>query len=269
MVRRLLVGMVVAVGVLTWMPELVAAEPLWAKCEAPGVKGAGVSPFAAAASSTSRKDGDVTFTIGVLPGESTLRAEGKGITFFKRLTADRVHVRIDVPGDWFALDAGTTGTARLTRNGKSMTLSMTAAREEVAKAQQFAAGSKALAGFESLASALDSSTRPEAQSVLTSFALLHAVRGSVAPARELARTVQAMHAGNARRASWKTGEEMPYACWIDYATTVSLYTAEYSQCYLDYGWIPGLQAVCTFEWVVRVELAWFWLIGCSGGFPAV
>ncbi len=267
MVRRLLVGSVMAVGAFMWMASPVAAQPHGGTCEAPAAQGAVVKPNEAPRVTTSRKDGDVTFTVGVLPGESTLRAEGKGITFLKRLTADRVHVRIDVPGDSFALEAGPTGAARLTRNGKTLKLQMTAAGDEVAKAQRFAAGSKALAGFESLAAALESSARPEAESVLTSFALLHAIRGNVTPARALAKAVEARQTANAKRASWANREEMPYECWINYAVTVAQYLAEYSECYLNWGWIPGMQAVCTFEWTIRAELAWFWLIGCSGGMP--
>lgn len=67
-----------------------------------------------------------------------------------------MQIRIEVPGDSFELDARPSGTARLTRNGKSLDLRMTASDGEVAKAQRFAAGSKALAGFESLAAALES-----------------------------------------------------------------------------------------------------------------
>lgn len=53
MVRRLFVGMLVAVGVM-------------------------LMSGSAAASPTSGSDSGVKFTVGVLPGEATLRAEGKG-----------------------------------------------------------------------------------------------------------------------------------------------------------------------------------------------
>ena len=266
MARRLLGGVVVAIVALGGSSSPVWADPVGVMCQAFPAKGVPPRPLVAIPTSTSR-DGDVTFTIGGLPGESTLRADAKGMSFFKRITADRVQVRIEVPGDSFELEAGTAGMARLKRNGKSTLLSMTATKWEVAKAQQFAAGSKALAAFESLATALESSSRPEAQSVLTSFALLHAVRGNVTPARDLAKAVQARQAANAKRAAWSGREEMPYDCWLSYAVTVGEYLVEYAECNLDYGWIPGMVAVCTFEWTVKVELAWFWLIGCSGGFP--
>jgi hypothetical protein len=48
---------------------------------------------------------------------------------------------------------------------------------------------------------------------------------------------------------------------------VTQYYAEYAQCLIDYAWIPGMAAVCSFEWIVKAELAWFWVIGCSGGVP--
>jgi hypothetical protein len=62
---------------------------------------------------------------------------------------------------------------------------------------------------------------------------------------------------------------MPYECYINWAVTLAQYLAEYSECYENYGWIPGMIAVCTFEWMVKAELAWFWVIGCSGGVPVV
>ena len=62
-------------------------------------------------------------------------------------------------------------------------------------------------------------------------------------------------------------EETPIVCWAEYATTVYGYYLEYAQCLLDYAWIPGGAAVCSFEWLVKTELAWFWVIGCSGGVP--
>lgn len=265
MVRRLVSGMMVAGCVVTGMATPAAADPNYAMCQASPAKVAGVS-YSGPARSDSVKDGDVTFTVGVRPGESTLRAEGKGISFLKRLTADRVVVRIDVPGDWFELDASPAGAARLTRNGKSIKLHLTATGDDVAKAQKFAAGSKALAGLESLAATLESSTRPEAQSVLTSFALLHVVRGSLAPARSVAKTIQAQQAKNFTRAAWDV-EEQPLHCWMQYAIEMNEALHVLDQCYQSYGWLPGMATVCGFEWVIKAELAWFWLIACSGGMP--
>jgi len=221
----------------------------------------------AAGSTTSRIDSGVKFTVGVVAGEATLRAEGKGVTLSKRLTADRVHVRIDVPGDVFEVDAQANGTARLTRNGKRLDLQMSAP-DAGAKAQRFAAGSRALAGFEALAASLEASTAPEAQSVLTSFALIHAVRGSVAPVRSLAQTVKQTHAVNARWAAWG-GEQRPQVCWVEYGISMNQALNDLNSCYLNYGWIPGMAGVCAFEWSVRAELSWFWLLSCSGGIPLI
>lgn len=266
MVRKLFVRMAMVVGAVTWLALPAAAQSHGVMCQAPVAQGAVVKPIAGVASTTSRRDGNVTFTIRLLAGESTLRAEATGITFLKRLTADRVHVRIDVPGDSFELEAGATGAARVTRNGKSLTLQMTA-NGEAAKAERFAAGSKALAGFDALAAALESSTRPEAQSVLTSFALVHAVRGSGAPARALAKAANARQSVGAVRASVKSGEEMQDHCWNKYVNSVNQYSYEFDQCYRDYGWIPGMNAACAFEFSIKAELAWFAVISCAGGFP--
>ena len=38
---------------------------------------------------------------------------------------------------------------------------------------------------------------------------------------------------------------------------------DFSQCVDDVKWFPGLQEVCAFTWLLRVESAWFRFIGCS------
>jgi hypothetical protein len=257
MVRRLLVGMI-TIGMLAW-PALASADSAAAACSAP----------VATPLSSSHQDGDVLFKLGSSPKGSTLQAKGKGITFSKRLTAEGVRVQIDVPGDSVALEAAPNGTARLFRNGKTLRVRMTTAGDDTERVHRFLAGSKALLAFESLSLALEASTRPEAQSVLTSFALVHAVRGSGAPARVLANVVKTRQAARMLRASSRIGEEGPEQCWTEYSMTMNTYLTEFDTCYRNYGWVPGMNAVCAFEFVVKAELAWFWVIGCSGGVPAV
>src|SRR5262249_963862 len=107
------------------------------------------------------------------------------------------------------------------------------------------------------------------RSVLTSWALVHALRGSDEPAIAVARRLAPPPSNQAFTpvAMFSKAEEVPIVCWAEYATTVTLYYMEYAQCLLDYGWFPMGAQACFFEWLVKAELAWFWLIGCHGGIP--
>ena len=62
-------------------------------------------------------------------------------------------------------------------------------------------------------------------------------------------------------------EEVPSACWADYASTVNNYMVEFASCIDSYWWIPGWTSACAFQFSLQSELAFFWLISCSGGMP--
>lgn len=214
--------------------------------------------------------GDETkFAVAWVNGEPTLRAEGRGVKFFKQVGRDKVTIRVEVPGDRIQLDADASGMLRVGRNGKFLTLQKSAPFEaSVARVQKFTAGSKALDAFEGLATTLERSDRLEAQSVLTSYALLHAVRGSAAPARAMAATLKSPQP-SARIVRDMAGarEEGPYACWAEYSATLSQYWVEFNSCTQSYWWIPGWTAACSSQYLLQAELAWFWVLSCSGGVP--
>jgi hypothetical protein len=42
---------------------------------------------------------------------------------------------------------------------------------------------------------------------------------------------------------------------------------EFNSCLDSYWWIPGWTSACALQFTLQAELAWFWLISCSGGMP--
>ena len=246
--RRLLLGIALVMGIVTpsaW-PEAASAKP-----GAPRT-----TPT------------EPAFTSGWVNGEPTLRAEARGVRFFKQVSRERVSIRVEVPGDRIEVEADTKGTVRIGRNGKFLRLQMQDRFEaNVARIQKLTAGSAALDGLEGFAASLEGQDRQEARSVMTSYALLHALRGSTGPSRSMARAVTPVASSRVVRAMATTREEGPYTCWAEFATTMDQYLVEFNSCTTDYWWIPGWNAACAFQFSLQGELAFFWLISCSGGMP--
>lgn len=212
-----------------------------------------------------RKAGETTFTLAWVKDEPTLRAEGGGVKFFKRVGRDRVSIRIEVPGDSVELEAGTNGHVRVGRKGRFLQLQVAGTFEaNVAKVQKLFAGSKALDGFDGLMASLAASDKPQAQSLRSSQALVNAVRGVTVP---LPAGPSPAASSRATRAASKEWAEGPFACWAEYTATVDQYNVIFNDCISDYWWIPGWTAACGFQFALQSELAWFWLLSCSGGMP--
>ena len=245
--RRLLLGMAIVMGIVAAGdgPEAAAGKP-------------GSAPHARTG---------LTFTSGWAEGEPTLRAEGRGVRFFKRVGRDRVLIRVEVAGDRVEVEANTKGIVRVDRNGKLLRLQIQGQfKTALTKIQKLTSGSAALEGLENLAAALEGENHQEARSVMTSYALLHALRGSVGPSRSMALAASPAKATGVVQAM-ATVEENPSACWADYATTVNQYLVEFNACTDSYWWIPGWNAACAAQFALQGELAFFWLISCSGGMP--
>ena len=211
---------------------------------------------------------DVRFTMGGTTKESTLTAEALGVRVSKRVGPETVTIRIEAANDAIDVDATVGGSVRLARRGKSVSLNM-AVRDAkaIATARRLTDGSAALKSFGAMIAALESDQRNAAKSMLTSWALVNAIRGDDQIALGVARRLAAPPAVSMTPVSFTAREEVPIVCWAEYASTVAIYYSEYAQCLIDYAWIPGMAAVCSFEWLVKAELAWFWVIGCSGGVP--
>lgn len=246
MVRRLSVGMVVMV------------------CAVSGASRVGAAP------APIHRGADVKFTVGGSAKESIVTAEGLGVRITKRVGPETVNIRIEAGKDRVDVQATAKGSVRLTRAGKTVEVSM-ATRDPklMERARRMMQGAPALESFDALVQAIGNDQRAVAKSMLTSWALVHAASGSDEPAIALARQLRSTVAkgGFTPARSMFAIDESPTVCWNEYTTTVYGYYMEYAQCLLDYAWIPGGAQTCSFEWLVKAELAWFWVIGCSGGVP--
>lgn len=221
----------------------------------------------AAASKPQTARAGLSFASGWVNGEPTLSAEGRGVKFFKRVGRDRVLIRVEVTGDRIEVIADTKGAVRIDRNGTILSLQMNGQFETaVTKMQQLMARSAALDGLEAVAAALEGQSHQDARSVMTSNALLHALRGSAGPSRHLARAATSSSTSGVVRAM-AIREAGPTACWAEYETTLNHYLVEFNSCTDSYWWIPGWNAACAFQFSLQGELAFFWLIRCSGGMP--
>jgi hypothetical protein len=211
---------------------------------------------------------DVKFTLGGTPKESTVVAEGLGVRITKRIGAETVKIRIEAPNDVVEVDAAAGGDVRIARHGKAVRLNM-AARDHklIDQARRMTEGSQALKSFDALINALAGDERAVAKSLLTSWALVNAARGHdeavAVAARRMTQKPQPFTPVKMNFAR----EEIPVVCWAEYSSTVATYYNEFSQCLVDFGWIPGMAQACTLEWLIKAELAWFWVISCSGGMP--
>lgn len=205
--------------------------------------------------------------VATVNGESTLRAEAGGVTFSKRVGRDRVVMRLEAPRDWIDFEVNMDGRIRVIRNGQALSVAMKPdPAKAMARVQKLTSGSSALARFETLVASLAGDDRLEAQSLRVSHALLHALRGNSAPAMAFAGR-PARSDGALVRTMSRGLAEGPYACWAEYETTMYQYLVQLNDCVSQYWWIPGWTATCGAQYALQGELAFFWLIGCSGGMP--
>lgn len=247
MARGLYVGMVLSVFVVMSASRVMAAP-------APIYQGA-----------------DVKFKLGGSPTESTVVAEGLGVRVTKRIGREIVKIRIEVANDVVDLEANSKGNVRLSRRGRTLAFNAAARDQKViAEARRMTDGSAALKSFDALIAALEGDSRLVAQSMLTTWGLVNVLRGNDGVLLSIANRFKAAAGrGPFTPASvMREGEEGPEACWAEYSVEVNRYYGEFSACLIDYAWIPMGAQACTFEWLVKSELAWFSLLACNGGIPA-
>ena len=168
------------------------------------------------------------FTAGGTDKESTLTAEGLGVRVSKRVGPKTVKIRIEVANDAIDVDATAGGAVRLARRGKSVSLNM-AVRDAkaIATARRLTDGSAALKSFGAMIATLESDERNAAKSMLTSWALVNAIRGNDQIALGVARRFAAPKAMSMTPASFTAREETPIVCWNEYSSTVAIYYHEY------------------------------------------
>lgn len=173
------------------------------------------------------------------------------------------HARIAARQDLVVL-VRTGSRLRLTRNGETAVLELDRADEDGLDAgQRVLAGSRAVRTFRGVLRSLTEDARGSAPGVALDhldalLALLQGEPGALdrrAPRRESGLTLSRVACGLE-----------PSTCYAEYEGEVIRSWDDYSQCIDDVRWYPGMQEVCAFTWLLRVESAWFRFIGCSS-FP--
>jgi hypothetical protein len=153
---------------------------------------------------------------------------------------------------------------RVTRNGQTGVVSMDRADEDgLDLVQAVLAGSHAARAFRAVHRQLTDDARASAPGVaLDSLdALLALLQGEPAALDR--------RAPDARNAAWRVSRivrRTEPTCYSAYEAEVISAWDDYSQCIYDVRWFPGMQEVCAFTWLLRVESAWFRFIACSS-FP--
>jgi hypothetical protein len=170
------------------------------------------------------------------------------------------HVRIAARQDLLVLVR--TGTRlRVTRNGQTAILELGRADEEgLDLAQTVLAGSHAVRVFRGVYRHLADDSRGSAPGVSLDIldALLGVLQGETGVAD---RRVPPGRDTGWRMSRIACGTEP--SCYSEYEAEVIKAWDDYVQCIDDVRWYPGLQEVCAFTWLLRVESAWFRFIGCS------
>jgi len=185
-----------------------------------------------------------------------------GITKIVHANGD-FHARIAARQDLLVL-VRTGNRLRVTRGDRTAELSLDRADEDgLDLAQMLLAGSRAVRAFRSAHRQLSQDSRDSAPGVSLDHldALLGILQGEPG--------VVERRAPSRRDAGWRLSRVAcggQASCYSQYEGEVTSAWGDFSQCVDDVKWFPGLQEVCAFTWLLRVESAWFQFIGCSS-FP--
>jgi len=150
---------------------------------------------------------------------------------------------------------------RVTRGGQTAVLLLDRGHEDgLDLAQRVLAGSHAARAFRGVFRRLSPESRESAAGVSLDNldALLGILQGEPAA---VDRRAPARPEGGWRLS--RVASRVPPSCYSEYEQEVIRAWDDYVQCIDDVKWFPGLQEVCAFTWLLRVESAWFRFIGCS------
>ncbi len=170
------------------------------------------------------------------------------------------HARIAWRGDVLEL-ARTGSRLRVTRSGQTAVLLLDRGHEDgLDLAQRVLAGSRAARAFRGVFRRLSQESRESAAGVSLDNldATLGLLQGEPAA---VDRRAPARRDGGGRLS--RVASPVRPSCYSEYEEEVIRAWDDYVQCIDDVKWFPGLQQVCAFTWLLRVESAWFRFIGCS------
>jgi len=169
----------------------------------------------------------------------TLRAEGDSCVVWRR----GEHVRVG-------------------RNGRSVGFGARSLGDgELDQIQDVLSGSSAIRRFRAMKSTLSPATRRSVLGVSVAVIdlLIGVLKGEPPPPH-----VDAAAQSTSARASadsWEGGDGP--SCFESWKQEVVGAWKDYEECINSFSWYNPMREVCAFEWVLRVESAWFKFLGCS------
>jgi hypothetical protein len=173
------------------------------------------------------------------------------------------HVRIAGRSD-LAVFIRSADRLRVTRAGQTAIVLLNQPDEDGLEAvQQVLAGSKAVRLFRGVFGRLDKDSTESAPGVPLDHldAWLGVLQGEPGAVDRRAPASR----GTAWRLS-RVSFAAAQSCYGSYEGEVLAAWDDFSQCVDDVKWLPPMQEVCAFTWLLRVESAWFQFIACSS-FP--
>ena len=212
----------------------------------------------------------VTFQFGSGPeGSWLIASSGDGATLSKRVSRSGLSINLSAVGDSIDVTAASTGTVTLARKGVVIVVEPDDVLADHAEGVSRLLGeSAAIEGLERMVQAVRTSKRPEAVSVLATFALLRSLQGDTTGNTLLARATEHRRAARLVPATLQTrAGDTVEDCWAEYERTLDRNYERYSRCLRDYWWAQPVQYACGLEFAMVAELALFHVIACSGGFP--
>lgn len=175
-------------------------------------------------------------------------------TFDLRLATNRDTVRVMV----------SKTRLTVTRGGKKAVLDTDAVDDlAIQRLQLVLAGSGAVRQFRQIYASMSDSTRrrPEGAALGIVEAVLGWLQGDVnAVGRVIPPTGEA---GAPSLSAFSAEDEKELSCYKKWEAEVTDAWSEYEECVLSFEWWNPAREVCAFLWVIRVESAWFSMIGCS------
>lgn len=153
---------------------------------------------------------------------------------------------------------------RIARDGQTALVRLNQADEEgLDQAQRVLAGSHAMRAFRGLRSRMSADSLASAPGVsIDCLDILLGVLVGDPSAAERGNPRTPRVPSRLSRISSRSGG----TCYEEYETEVCAAWDDYSACIESVKWYPGLQEVCAFTWLLRIESAWFRFIACSS-FP--
>ena len=210
----------------------------------------------------------VRFHAEVTPTAGRIVASGAGgVVLDKRMDSKGLAITISAAGDTLRIVAASNGVVTLTRRDQVVTVRPESTTADYqSQVRELIAGSAAVEGLDRMVLAVRNARRPQAASVMATFALLRSLQGDQTGNTLLAQSTTRDRYGIVRIGQTRAGSTVN-DCWDEYERTLSRNSDRYSRCLRDYWWAQPVQYACGLEFAMVAELALFSLISCSGGFP--